>query len=184
MKAFALRLGLADSTPSPCWEKTFIISALRVAVSPGHWSWWHLSACMLQTTALGVAPSMTRLFNLSLTTGNLPLEWRQSHVVPIPKSENRSSPSGYRPISLLSILSKLLEKHNIHVYQNVLSNAKTNQLIPPNQWGFLARRSTETALIKLTSDWFDELASGSVRMCGVLWSPDGIRFSSSPSVTP
>jgi len=61
--------------------------------------------------ATSIAPFVTRLFNLSIQSGKVPAEWKQFLVVPIPKSSDLSSPNNYRPISLLSILSKLLERH-------------------------------------------------------------------------
>ena len=71
-----------------------------------------ISARTLKHTATSITPSITKLFNLSLRTGHIPSEWKQSLVVPIPKSKNdKGSPNNYRPISLLSVLSKLLERH-------------------------------------------------------------------------
>ena len=68
-----------------------------------------ISGRMLKSTACSIAPSLTKLFNLSLTTGTLPSQWKKSLIVPIPKSQELSSPSNYRPISLLPIISKILE---------------------------------------------------------------------------
>ena len=70
-----------------------------------------LSAKMLKATATSIAPAITSLFNLSLTQGQLPAKWKLACIMPIPKSQDKSDPANYRPISLLSILSKLLEKH-------------------------------------------------------------------------
>jgi len=66
---------------------------------------------MLKETAKSIAPAATRLFNLSLTSGKLPSEWKAAQVTPISKSSLSSDPANYHPVSLLSILSKLLEKH-------------------------------------------------------------------------
>jgi len=80
--------------------------------------------------ATSIAPFVTRLFNLSIQSGKVPAEWKQFLVVPIPKSSDLSSPNNYRPISLLSILSKLLEWHihmliTTHLTENhTLSNAQ------------------------------------------------------------
>ena len=65
-----------------------------------------ISARMLKETAPAIAPGLTRLFNLSLTTGCFPDDCKLARVVPVPKSSDYSSPSTYRPISILSILSK------------------------------------------------------------------------------
>ena len=75
-----------------------------------------ISARMLKETATSIAPSVTNLFNLSLKSGCFPTFWKLSHIVPIPKSNNHTNPSNYRPISLLSVLSKVLEHHTHKVY--------------------------------------------------------------------
>ena len=81
---------------------------------------------MLKETASSIAPSLTCLFNLSITKGQLPRLWKTASVVPIPKSSNnKHSPSGYRPISLLPIVSKLLEKH---IFLTILMNMPRFQM--------------------------------------------------------
>lgn len=85
-----------------------------------------------------------RLFNRCLRAGRLPDSWKTSSIVPIPKgSENRDNPANYRPISLLSIVSKLLEKH---VNRLVRDHLVANNLISPKQWGFTPGRTTASAL--------------------------------------
>lgn len=55
-------------------------------------------------------PWFRKLFNMSLATGVFPTKWKLSHVVPIPKVSHPADCVGYRPISLLSNLSKALER--------------------------------------------------------------------------
>ena len=70
-----------------------------------------ISAYMLKATADSIAPPLTNLFILSISNGIFPKSWKEARIAPIHKLKTKHSPSGYRPISLLSILSKLLEKH-------------------------------------------------------------------------
>ena len=70
-----------------------------------------ISASMLWETALSIAPAVTKLFNISLTLGKLPAEWKHALITPIPKSTEMAAVSNYRPISLLPLLSKVLERH-------------------------------------------------------------------------
>ena len=100
-----------------------------------------ISARMLRQTAKSIAPSITNIINLSLKTGSFTTLWKTSHAVPIPKSENRTSPSNYiyRPISLLSILSKVLERH---VHGLITEHLSLTHPLAINQWGFRARRSS------------------------------------------
>ena len=64
---------------------------------PSHWCWWS-----------SISKSLSDLFNKSIITGMLPTDWKFARVVPIPKS---GCSKDYRPISILTIISKLLEKH-------------------------------------------------------------------------
>ena len=70
-----------------------------------------ISASMLKHTGHSIAQGLTLLFNMSLRGANLPKEWKLSAINPIPKGSAKSNTSNYRPISLLCIISKLLERH-------------------------------------------------------------------------
>ena len=79
---------------------------------------------MLKMTASSITPVLTKLFNLSIATGTVPTAWKISTVVPVPKcSANTSDPSNYRPISLLSICDKLLERHISHLLISFLASS-------------------------------------------------------------
>ena len=100
---------------------------------------------MLRAIASSIAPSLTTLFNLSIKTGKIPNSWKLSSVVPIPKTKPASNnSSNYRPISLLSIVSKLLEKH---ICGFLLSHFQQKGLLAPSHWGFSPGKSTTSALL-------------------------------------
>ena len=80
-----------------------------------------------------------------------------ARVVPIPKSSQTSDPSNYRPVSLLSILSKLLEKH---IQSHLLDHLADNCPVSDMQWGFLKGRSTTGALLSAVDSWHQILDSG------------------------
>ena len=109
---------------------------------------------MLKETARSIAPSIAKLFNQSIASGKFPSLWKRARVIPIPKSTDIHSPSGYRPTSLLPALSKLLEKH---IHSNILEHLDNNALIADCQWGFQAKKSTVTALLSVTQDWLTAL---------------------------
>ena len=104
-----------------------------------------ISAKMLKFIATSVTSSVTKLFNLSISKCQLPTMWKRSSIVPIPKASDMAAPSNYRPISLLSLLSKLLEKH---FYNLIIQHLKSFHNISDSQWGFTEGRSTVTALVK------------------------------------
>ena len=109
-----------------------------------------MSAWMLHTFADEIAPSLASLFNLSLKTGKLPDDWKVPNIVPIPKESNTKDARMYRPISLLSIISKTLERH---VYQILLNHLNDNNALANNQFGFRPGRSTVTPLLLATHAW-------------------------------
>ncbi len=75
------------------------------------------------------------------------------------KSGKRDNRSNYRPISILSVLSKILEKHvHIHLYQLLT----TYNLLHLAQSGFRKLHSCETALAKLASKFASNINKGEI----------------------
>ena len=70
-----------------------------------------ISATMLKNTATSIAPIVTQLCNMSIRSGIVPESWKTSVIVPIHKQGDSANPGNYRPISLLPIISKVLERH-------------------------------------------------------------------------
>jgi len=96
------------------------------------------------------------VFNISLSTSDLPLAWKFSIIVPVFKKGKSSDPLNYRPISLTPVVCKILETIVKH---NVLSYFTCNSLISKDQYGFLANRSTTTQLLDCTSHWVKHIAA-------------------------
>ena len=109
-----------------------------------------VSATMLKATASSIAPAITKLFNKTIQLGQIPNDWKLSSIVPIPKGNAASSVSNYRPISLLPILSKLLERH---MYYLIVSHLEVHSPIASRQWGFQPKKSTTAALLDTTNTW-------------------------------
>ena len=96
-----------------------------------------------------LAPSITHMFNLSLSTGVFPACWKNANICPVFKKGQRQNIRNYRPISLLPVLSKCLERC---VYNLIIG-----QILPqlhPLQHGFMAGRSTATQLLLV----YDEIS--------------------------
>ena len=124
-----------------------------------------ISTKMLRGTVDAIVPSLTKLFNLSLTSGSIPEAWKLVRIVPVPKSTDMSSPSNYRPISILSVVSKLLE---CHIHQSLSQHLSTNSPLSNRQWGFLPGRCTSSALLSVTHDWLQKLELGN-EVCSVFF---------------
>ena len=90
---------------------------------------------------------LTRLFDLSLEVGCFPSKWKIARVTPLHKDGARDNRDNYRPISVLSVLSKLLEKHVARSFMDYLLQ---NGLLYEMQSAFHQGHSTESALISLT----------------------------------
>ena len=104
---------------------------------------------LLKETAGVTTKSLTRLFNLSLSLGQLPSEWKLSTVIPLFKQKGLpSDPVNYRPISLLPSLVKVLD---YLVCQHLTTFLYTHRVITPAQYGFVRQRPTADQLVVLTS---------------------------------
>ena len=125
-----------------------------------------ISSMMLKSTAYSIASSLTKLFNTSLAEGTLPAEWKLARVVPVPKSDaQKKIASGYRPISILPVISKILEHH---VSDIILDHICDAYPISDQQWGFMHHHSSTSALISVIHDWLYALDNGH-EVCVVLF---------------
>ncbi|GAA6107052.1 uncharacterized protein tmem132a, partial, partial [Tachysurus ichikawai] len=108
-----------------------------------------LPSTMLQTISQDLLPFITTIINRSIASGQVPTTFKRARVIPILKKPalNPSDISNYRPVSLLSFLSKILERI---VYNQLSVYLSQNNLQDPNQSGFKAAHSTETALLDVS----------------------------------
>ena len=99
---------------------------------------------LLKETARQIAPSLTQLLNLSLSCGSLPDDWKLANIIPIHKKGEKQNVENYRPISLLSIVSKVLERC-------VLGKIRDHLLcfISCVQHGFISGKSCTTQLLEV-----------------------------------
>ena len=93
-----------------------------------------------------IVKPLVHIFNLSFSSGIFPSEMKTAKVIPLFKSGDRSDFSNYRPISLLSQFSKVLEKlFNFRLEQFLISN----EILSNCQYGFRSRMSTVHAALEL-----------------------------------
>ena len=80
-----------------------------------------------------------------------------ARITPIHKQGNKSDVDKYRPISVLPVISKILEKH---MCKNLMAYLTKHSLLYKCQSGFRANHSCETILIKLTDEWLEAMDKG------------------------
>ena len=89
---------------------------------------------------------LLRFYNRLLQQGYFPARWKEANVTPIHKKEDRSSPSKYRPISLLSRIVKTMERC---VHKHLYNYISQNNLLTPLQSGFISGDSTTNHLLNI-----------------------------------
>ena len=110
----------------------------------------NLSPLVLKEARNDIAGILTLIFNQSFSSGQVPEDWRPANVFPLYKKGARNLPENYRPVSLTSVCSKILE-HIVH--SSVSQFLEENNILTPRQhcfrWGF----SCETQLVSVVNDW-------------------------------
>ena len=127
---------------------------------PGNKSTAHplLTNLVLKECAPFLTPSVSYIFNLSVTTGIFPAVMKQATVIPLYKNRGKAEdPTNYRPASLLPAQSKALDKIQS---QRPLKHLEDQQLISPHQFGFTPGKSTTLQFLYLTEKWYRALERG------------------------
>ena len=101
------------------------------------------------------------IVNTSIVTGIYPDPWKCPIVAPIYKSGDTENVENYRPISLLCIISKILEKV---VAIQLIDFLEKNRLLCNEQHGFRPSLSTETALLKITNKIYENIENKKISL--------------------
>ena len=99
---------------------------------------------LLKDAANEIAPSLTYIINLSLTTSTVPTDRKKTKVSPIYKSGSTTELENYRSISVLSIISKIMERE---VHRQLYEFLDETKLISKHQFRFEKKKLTELAAI-------------------------------------
>ena len=103
-----------------------------------------LSARFLKEVSDEIVDPLTKLYNKSLQTGVFPNEWKHCNVTPVHKGGASDIPGNYRPISVVPVVAKVLEKivaHQLHSY------FEDCQSLSPFQSAYCRGKSTEQLLL-------------------------------------
>ena len=103
------------------------------------------------------------LFNCSFASGVVPNKFKIARIIPVLKNGKQTCTNNYRPISLLSVFNKILEKL---MYKRLVSFLDTHNILFNNQFGFQSGHSTTQATLLIT-DKIQEAIERDEYSCGI-----------------
>ena len=127
-----------------------IVKSLRSSSAAGHDK---IPVWIVKNTIDLISEPICNFVNFSIETGIVPDQMKIARLIPIYKSGENNLFSNYRPISVLPIFSKILERV---VYNRLMDYININQILFRNQYGFRKNHSTSLALISL----YDKISAG------------------------
>ena len=113
--------------------------------------WDEISVRMIKLSDTALVAPLKIIFTNCLRSGIFPQIWKHANVVPVHKKNEKNVKGNYRPISLLPIFGKILEKL---IYDSVYSHLVSCELLNPNQSGFRPGDPTVNQLISITHTIF------------------------------
>ena len=123
----------------------------------------YIDTNIIKLVVKDILPAITHIVNLSIRDAIFPSTWKLAKVVPLLKKEDPLNPKNYRPVALLPVLSKILERA---VFVQLVSYLDNNNLLHPNHHGSRKAHSTATAMIQMYDTWVKAVEEGN--MAGVM----------------
>lgn len=128
-------------------EVKFIISAMKSKKSPGLDG---IRNIILKHLPRKGHVFLTKIFNACLRLSYFPAKWKHASVIAIPKAnKNITCPDNYRPISLLSSISKIFERI---ILSRLNRHLETDVIVPHEQFGFKQGHSTVHQLVRIEKE--------------------------------
>ena len=100
---------------------------------------------ILKKSASAFVKPLKLIFDKSISTGGVPIEWREANVTPLFKKGSKLVRSNYRPVSLTSVICKIIESI---VRDPIMRHLKINEIITPGQHGFVPNKACMTNLLE------------------------------------
>ena len=120
-----------------------------------------LSSKLCKDAFLVLSEQLAHLFNCSLNSGCFPDKWKIAKIIPLFKGGDRENVNNYRPVSLLPLPGKLLEKI---VHKRISNFWDENGTLTANQGGFRKGHSTVATIADLTDDLFQQINLGNTTL--------------------
>ena len=138
-----------------------IIGELRNSKSTGL---DNIDTFVLKIVRNEITPAVTHIVNLSINSSTFPTLWKHAKVIPLlkPGSDDQLDPKSYRPVALLPVVSKVLERV---IFLQTVQYLNDHNLLHPNHHGFRSQHSTTTAMLQMYDSWVEAANRG--EMAGV-----------------
>ena len=148
--------------PTDVCEVKKIVAKLPSKRSSGH---DNISSILLKDIVASIADVLCVIFNKSLRLGEFPSTMKLAEVVPLYKGKEHYLETNYRPISLLTTISKVLEKI---VHQRIYSFLQNTGQLYENQYGFREAHSCEHPIGKVVNGIVKSLEHKETSVCVLL----------------
>lgn len=146
--------------PTDKYEIMNVIDNLNTKKSCG---FDNISINMIKKSKRNICNILELLINNSFQTGIIPDKTKIAKITPIFKNGNKEHVTNYRPISVLPIISKIMEKI---MNKRLLNFLQKSKFFYPNQYGFRKNSNSETAVVDITSDI--QLQLDKKQNCGII----------------
>ena len=160
--------GLQISNPYPNFKQTFYFKPININYTLKELQTLktskatgldNISARLLRDAAVIVADPLNKIMNHSLKTGIVPSVWKEARVSPIFKSDCPTSPSNYRPVSIIPVCMKIFERA---VQIQLVSYLTEHSILYHQQSGFRKKHSTQTAITDVTDYILSNMDNGNL----------------------
>ena len=101
-----------------------------------------------------ILPALTHVINLSICSQKFPDLWKRAKVIPLHKTGDRLNPKNYRPVAILPVFSKILERA---IFNQILDYLNRFNLLHPSHHAYREGHNTSTALIQMYDYWLNAL---------------------------
>ena len=104
-----------------------------------------------------IVPALTHIVNLSITNRVFPTYWKQAKIIPLHKKDDLLNPKNFRPVAILPVFSKVLERV---IFNQIIQYLNDNNLLHPSHHAYRSGHNTTTALIQMYDTWVNAFEDG------------------------
>ena len=119
----------------------------------------NLSSRIIKDAFIALLPQVTYMFNLSIEKSVFPTSWKLAKITPLQKDGNKQDVSNLRPVSLLPLPGKMLERI---IHNQLTKYLETFQILNKHQSGFRKHHSTIATISAFTDDIARKINNGNL----------------------